>query len=66
MDIFITLLIGFALGWGASWFVQSLPMFKEDGDLEGLYYNKNGGRTLKEIVDSEYDPENYFKPEGTQ
>jgi len=29
------------------------------------HYNKNDGKTLKDIVDSEFDPENYFKPEGT-
>ena len=29
------------------------------------HYNKNGGKTLEDMVDSEFDPENYFKPEGT-
>ena len=28
-------------------------------------YNKKDGKTLEDMVDSEYDPENYFKPEGT-
>lgn len=29
------------------------------------HYNNIDGKTLKDMVDSEYDPENYFKPEGT-
>jgi len=29
------------------------------------YYNNKDGKTLKDMVDSEYDLENYFKPEGT-
>ena len=37
----------------------------KDKKLDGTDYNNVGGRTLKDIVDSEYDPENYFKPEGT-
>ena len=37
----------------------------KDKKLDGTDYNNVGGKTLKEIVDSEYDPENYFKPEGT-
>ena len=28
-------------------------------------YNKKDGKTLEYMVDSEYDPETYFKPEGT-
>ena len=66
MEVFISFASGFAIGWASAWFVQCIPLFKEDEDLEGLYYNNNGGRTLKEIVDSKYDPENYFKPEGTE
>ena len=66
MEVFISFAIGFALGWVSAWFVQCMPLFKEDEDLEAIYYNNNGGRTLKEIVDSKYDPENYFKPEGTK
>ena len=34
-------------------------------DDEGLDYNNASGRTLQEMVDSEFDPENYFKVEGT-
>ena len=30
------------------------------------HYNNRDGKTLKDMVDSEYDPENYFKPEGTE
>ena len=29
------------------------------------HYNNKDGKTLEDMVDSEYDPENYFKPEGT-
>ena len=28
-------------------------------------YTSGDGKTLQDMVDSEYDPENYFKPEGT-
>ena len=28
-------------------------------------YTNKDGKTLEDMVDSEYDPENYFKPEGT-
>ena len=37
----------------------------KDKKLDGTDYNNVGGKTLKDIVDSEYDPENYFKKEGT-
>ena len=30
------------------------------------HYNNKDVKTLKDMVDSEYDPENYFKPEGTE
>jgi len=29
------------------------------------HYTNKDGKTLEDMVDSEYDPENYFKPEGT-
>ena len=37
----------------------------KDKKLDGTDYNNVCGKTLKDMVDSEYDPENYFKPEGT-
>ena len=37
----------------------------KDKKLDGKDYNNVGGITLQDMVDSEYDPENYFKPEGT-
>ena len=27
---------------------------------EGIHYNNQGGKTLQEMVNSKYDPENYF------
>ena len=37
----------------------------KDKKLDSTDYNNFGGKTLQDMVDSEYDPENYFKPEGT-
>lgn len=65
MEVFILFAAGFALGWASAWFVQCIPLLKDNED-EGLEYNNVGGKTLQEMVDSKYDPENYFKPEGTK
>ena len=65
MDIFITLLIGFGLGWGASWVAQTLPFLKDTREEE-LDYNMIE-KSLGEFVDSKYDPENYLgQGEGTK
>ena len=32
----------------------------KDKKLDGTDYNNVGGKTLKDMVDSEYDPENYL------
>ena len=38
----------------------------KDKKLSKKDYNNFDGKTLQDIVDSEFDPENYFiKPEGT-
>tara|TARA_Y100000004_G_scaffold170863_1_gene206272 strand:+ start:93 stop:281 length:189 start_codon:yes stop_codon:yes gene_type:complete len=37
-----------------------------DKKFVAKHYNNKDGKNLKDMVDSEYDPENYFKPEGTE
>ena len=29
-------------------------------DLESMEYNKHGGKTLEDFINSKYDPENYL------
>ena len=35
-------------------------------DDEGLDYNNASGRSFKEIINSKFDPENYFKLKGNK
>lgn len=65
MEVFISFAAGFALGWVSVWFIQCIPMLK-DTEQEEIDYNMIE-KSLKDFVDSEYDPENYFKVgEGTK
>ena len=64
MEVFIAFLAGFAIGWGSVWFIFSMKEIKNTDD-DGVNYNNFGGKTLKEIINSKYDPENYFRKEGT-
>ena len=59
MEVFISFLCGFALGWASVWFIFSIGELKAI-DHESLEYNNVGGKTLKEIIDSKHDPENYL------
>ena len=61
MEFLLGMFVG-AVSVGLTWI--SLYITK-DKKLDGTDYNNVGGKTLKDMVDSEYDPENYFKPEGT-
>ena len=65
MDIFIALVIGFALGWGSAWVAKMLPFLK-DTAKEELDYNMIE-KSIGEFVNNKYDPENYFSQgEGTK
>ena len=59
MEVFILFATGFALGWASVWTIFSLGELKAI-DHESLEYNNVGGKTLREIIDSKYDPENYL------
>ena len=59
MDMFISFLCGFALGWGSVWTIFSLGELKTLNQ-DSLKYNNVGGKTLREIIDSKFDPENYL------
>ena len=64
MEIFITLAIGFGLGWGGAWVTKTLPFLKDTAEEE-LDYNMIE-KSLGEFVNSKYDPENYLgQGEGT-
>jgi hypothetical protein len=65
MEVFISFISGFAIGWASSWIVQMLPFLK-DTEEEELDYNMIE-KSVGEFVDSKYDPENYFSQgEGTK
>lgn len=64
MEVFISFLAGFAIGWASVWMINTIPFLK-DTEKDDIDYNNSSGRTLQEIVDSEFDPENYFKVKGT-
>lgn len=64
MEVFVSFLAGFSIGWGSVWFIFSMKEIKNTDD-DGVNYNNFGGKTLKEIINSKYDPENYFRKEGT-
>jgi len=65
MEVFISFISGFAIGWASSWIVQMLPFLKDTAEEE-LDYNMIE-KSLGEFVNSKDDPENYFKVgEGTK
>ncbi len=65
MEVFVSFLAGFGLGWASVWFIQCIPMLKDTSEEE-LDYNMIE-KSLGEFVNSKYDPENYFKlGEGTK
>ena len=59
MEVFISFLCGFALGWASVWTIFSLGELKAI-DQQSLEYNNGGGKTLADYVDSKFDPENYL------
>ena len=59
MEVFISFLSGFALGWASVWIIFSLGELKTLNQ-DSLKYNNVGGKTLREIIDSKFDPENYL------
>ena len=61
MEFLFGMFVG-VLSVGLTWITVYIT---NDKKLNGKDYNNVGGKTLKDIVDSEYDPENYFKKEGT-
>ena len=65
MEAFVLFITGFALGWGSGWFIVTMDELK-DTEQKEIDYNMIE-KSLKDFVDNEYDPENYFKVgEGTK
>jgi len=65
MEVFISFLAGFGLGWAIVWFLFCIKELKDTSEEE-LDYNMIE-KSLGEFVNSKYDPENYFKlGEGTK
>ena len=65
MEVFISFLAGFAIGWASVWMINTIPFLKDTAEEE-LDYNMIE-KSLGEFVDSKYAPENYFKVgEGTK
>ena len=62
MEFLFGMFVG-VLSVGLTWITVYIT---KDKKLNGTDYNNVGGKTLKDMVDSEYDPENYFKKEGTE
>lgn len=65
MEVFISFLAGFAIGWASAWMARTLPFLKDTAEEE-LDYNMIE-KSLGEFVDSKYNPENYLgQGEGTK
>jgi hypothetical protein len=67
VEVFVLFLSGFAFGWGSVWIIRTMELMKEESK-EKIDYNIIE-KSLKDFVDSPYDPENYFnqgKAEGTK
>ena len=65
MEVFISFLAGFSIGWASVWMINIIPFLK-DTEKDEIDYNMIE-KSLKDFVDNEYDPENYFKAgEGTK
>jgi len=67
VEAFVLFLSGFAFGWGSVWIIRTMELMKEESK-EKIDYNIIE-KSLKDFVDSPYDPENYFnqgKAEGTK
>tara|TARA_B000000565_G_scaffold136570_1_gene103136 strand:- start:951 stop:1196 length:246 start_codon:yes stop_codon:yes gene_type:complete len=71
-DQIIIILGSMALGYGLGFIVRLIIDDKKEkinrlerSDFDdGVKYNNVGGPTLQEMVDSKYDPENYFAGKG--
>lgn len=59
MEVFISFTAGFSIGWASVWFIFCMKELKAI-DHDSLEYNNVGGKTLKEIIDSKFDPQNYL------
>jgi hypothetical protein len=65
MEVFISFLAGFSIGWASVWFIFCMKELKDTSE-EGLDYNMIE-KSLGEFVDSQFDPENYLgQGEGTK
>ena len=65
MEVFISFLAGFAIGWASVWMINTIPFLKDTRKKE-LDYNMIE-KSLGEFVDSKYDSENYLgQGEGTK
>ena len=58
MEVFISFLAGFGLGWASVWTIFTLGELKAI-DQEILEYNNVGGKTLSEIVNATLDSEKF-------
>ena len=59
MEVFISFLAGFSLGWASVWFIFCIGELKAI-DQQSLEYNNGGGKTLGDYINSKFDPENYL------
>ena len=65
MELFLSAVIGFGLGWASAWVVQCIPLLKDTTEKK-IDYNIIE-KSLEDFVDSKYHPENYLgKAEGTK
>ncbi len=67
-DQIIVILCSLALGYGLGFLIryyldekqEKINRIERSDFDDGIKYNNEGGKTLQEMVDSKYDPENYF------
>ena len=65
MEVFISFLAGFSIGWASVWMINIIPLLKDTTEKK-IDYNIVE-KSLEDFVDSKYDPENYLgKAEGTK
>ena len=66
--ILCSLAIGYGLGFVVRFIIddkrEKINQIERSDFDDGIKYNNEGGKTLQEMVDSKYDPENYFAGKG--
>ena len=61
MEFILGLFCGFAIFWGGFWTYKTFLLMQDPIEIDYNMIEKS----LSEMINSSFDPENYFQKEGT-